>query len=224
MEQTGVPLSDIYKGIGHELKFWKGFVQTKRFIEGWLANVVTPELALDQAEVVEFIKGKLHAGVKVLDVGSGVVSILHGLVPAAQLTAVDPLALLYECIFDYKHYGIKPCICEPVENLASKFAGQFDIVHMRNALDHCQAPDVALQNLFECCRPGGYVIVHGFEDEAIAENWQGFHQYNIRIVDAQLQCHSKAGMIFNISPDVGYERKTLSNGKRWFICILSKQS
>ena len=53
-------------GIYHELSFWKEFVKTKRFLEGWVGKQKTPEL---NQEVADFILSVPHESV--LDVGSG---------------------------------------------------------------------------------------------------------------------------------------------------------
>jgi ubiquinone/menaquinone biosynthesis C-methylase UbiE len=206
------------KGIGHELKFWKGFVQTNRFLSDWVGKIVTPELAIDQAEVVVAIQRKLTKNTKVLDLGSGVVSILNGLVPANQLTAADPLGELYECIFDYNQYKLSPPVPFPAEELPQEWTGTFDIVHMRNALDHSQNPMKVLENIFRVKKTGGIVIIHGFCNEAIQEKWQGFHQWNISldengdliIVDANNKKETILNKTFS-------HTKKISIGREWFI-------
>ena len=83
-------LSAIY----HELNFWKSFVKTERFLKGWVANIKTPEL---HQETADFILSVPHK--KVLDVGSGVVSILNGLVPVLSFDPLDCNFITYElCI------------------------------------------------------------------------------------------------------------------------------
>jgi hypothetical protein len=52
METTGKKQYGLPEGVGHELKFWKQFVKTKRFLEGWVANVKTPELDNDVANFI----------------------------------------------------------------------------------------------------------------------------------------------------------------------------
>jgi len=91
------------KAIEHELNFWKGFVQTERFLVGWCGHHKTPEL---REQVADFILSVPHH--KVLDVGSGVVSILNGLIPKENITTADPLGDHYKTIFDYQSHGMKP--------------------------------------------------------------------------------------------------------------------
>lgn len=195
-------------GIHHELLFWSGFVKTKRFLTGWVGNQKTPEL---NEIVAEFILSKPHE--KVLDVGSGVVSILNGLVP---VTAADPLGDLYRLVFDYNAYGLKSPLPYPAEELP--FNGEFDIVHCSNALDHSQNPILAYHKLCKSVKVGGYVIVQGFANEGTFENWQGFHQHDISVENDTLLLKNQKGDISVI--DTGSDYSFLcGNEKTWFVWI-----
>lgn len=160
-------------GIYHELAFWQQFVKTDRFLKGWVGKVKTPEL---NQEVADFIKSVPHE--TVLDVGSGVCSILNGLV---NVTPCDPLGDLYKLVFDFERYKLKAPLPIPAEEL--NFKNEFDIVHISNALDHTQDPRKALDYLLQAVKPEGYLIVQGFFNEATHENWQGFHQWDISLDD-----------------------------------------
>jgi len=163
------------KGADHELSFWKQFVQSDRFINGWLSNAKTPEL---NDLVYMFLLGQPSA--KVLDCGSGVVSILHGTVKRGNLHSYDLLGDEYEKIFDYKKIGIdlKPIAigCEDINTVDF-----YDVVHISNALDHTQDPQAAYNAMYRAVKPGGFLIIQGFVNEGTHEEWTGFHQYNIDI-------------------------------------------
>lgn len=211
-------------GVAHELKFWAGFVKTERFLKGWVADCVTPEL---NHKVYDFIHGMLTQSperdkVKVLDVGSGVVSILNGLVPKKNLTAVDPLGELYEIVFDYGQHGIKSPLPVPAEEM--KYLEEFDIVHISNALDHTQNPKAAFDRLLEATKPGGFLIIQGFENEATYEKWQGFHQWNIYIDGNKdgLAIEGKDGLHAAIRNPYFADVTTFENNKSWFIFIVKK--
>ena len=90
------------QGTQQELDFWKGFVKTERFLNGWVAKRKTPEL---NEFVAHFIQQHDHA--KILDCGSGVVSILNGLCDDAELVATDLLAEQYAKIFQIIFYLMK---------------------------------------------------------------------------------------------------------------------
>lgn len=204
------------KAVSHELAFWTEFVKTKQF-KTWIADVPTPELAAGQPEVVALIKA-LPAGAAVLDVGSGAVSILNGL--RVNVLATDPLADLYACIFDYQAHRITKPMAVAAEDL--KFENAFDVVHMRNALDHTQDPQAVIDNLIRACKPGGHVIVHGFENEADFEKREGFHQTNISIRNGTLYLNDWPVDLETLEI-VKAEVSTLSTGKKWVTWIAKKK-
>lgn len=195
-------------GIHHELLFWSGFVKTKRFIDGWVGKQKTPEL---NDFVAEFILNKPNE--KVLDVGSGAVSILNGLVP---VTAVDPLGDLYRLVFDYKAHKIDSPLPYPAEELP--FDGEFDIVHCSNAIDHTQNPIFAYHKLCKAVKPGGFVIVQGFANEGTFENWQGFHQNDISVENDTLILKNQQGDISVIDLGSDYH-VSFGTEKTWFVWI-----
>lgn len=200
-------------GIYHELAFWKEFVKTDRFLNGWVKKVQTPELHL---EVAEFVKSVKHD--KVLDVGSGVVSILNGLV---DVTAVDPLGDLYKLVFDYERHKLTAPLAYPAEEIP--FRNEFDIVHISNALDHTQKPVIAYNRLINAVKPGGYLIVQGFENEGTFENWAGFHQNDLWIDDNKLRLDTKGGFVEYIDFDPHFVKIKPLGEKNWFIWIAKNE-
>lgn len=208
-------------GIAHELGFWKGFVQTDRFIKGWVADIPTPELP---DPVKQFIHYNAPPNAKVLDVGSGVVSILNGLRKDIQLTAADPLGGLYALIFDYKRHRIAPPMPVPAEEL--DMPDTFDLVHCSNAIDHTQDPMLALWSLLNAVKPGGWLIVQGFSNEGSYENWQGFHQWNIDVnEEGYISIHNQQGFVSLFPHQATDKLEVILQGteKKWFIFILQKK-
>lgn len=196
--------------IAHELRFWKEFVKTERFLYGWVSNIKTPELNSVVYDFLVSIKPE-----SVLDIGSGACSILKGTVK--NVVATDPLGGLYECIFNYKGHGLKPPLSVSGENLAAIYAPKsFDVCHISNALDHCQDPVKVLTNMVKIAKK--YVIVQGFVNEADFEKHDGFHQHNIDLVGGKL-------VINGIEFKSGYkviksEKMKLNSGKEWIIWIV----
>ena len=199
-------------GIYHELAFWQQFVKTDRFLSGWVKKVKTPELNQEVADFILSVKND-----SVLDVGSGVCSLLNGLV---NVTACDPLGDLYRLIFDYERHKLTPPLAIPAEYL--KYSNEFDIVHISNALDHCQNPGDALDRLIEAVKPGGYLIVQGFCNEAEHENWQGFHQFNLDLTESGiLRIKGKVGELATLFTTHMYKKIDIGN-KQWFYWIVKK--
>lgn len=195
--------------VADELRFWKRFVNTSRFRE-WESLRVTPEL---NPFARDFIKANVKPGDKVLDCGSGVVSILRGLV---DVVAVDPLGDLYGLI--YKYNKIPQPLPIAAEDIT--FENEFKIAHMSNALDHSGNPELVLNNLLRACVKGGFVMIQSFENEATYENNRGFHQWNITLMDDWLEVN---GRVLKIDARVVVARKeTLNTGKNWIIWIAEK--
>lgn len=165
----------------HELDFWKGFIKTDRFLNGWVANTPTPEL---HQFVKDFFIERCPMGGTVLDIGSGVVSILHGLNLGLLIIACDLLAEEYKEIFNYELHKIHPAY--PIAGEELEFNAEFDFVHCSNALDHTTDPQLVFDNMVRALKPNGYIIVQGFENEAEHEKYQGMHQHNLRVEDEKL--------------------------------------
>lgn len=210
------------EAIEHELNFWRGFVKDKRFIEGWVGDCKTPDLV---QSVADFIKETLPPGGSVLDAGSGVVSILNGTVPNDQLIYCDPLAMYYREIFNYDRYSLRKPYPIAGEELIN-YDWKFDIVHISNALDHTQDPRKAFEGLLHVTKPGGHLIVQGFENEADAENWEGFHQWNLSIDGSHILVRGK-DRVFHLSGAFDVVKlepiPRRHMGKTWFIYIVQKK-
>lgn len=167
-------------GIAHELGFWMWFTKTDRFLNNWWNSERNPELE-------SFVQQLIKPGDRVLDVGSGPVSILKG--TTDNLIACDPLGGLYALILDYSdHEMVIPVAAENLRDFYDE--NSFDVVHMRNAIDHSQNPKVAWETMKEVCKVGGRIIVHGFENEADHEKGQGFHRWNFTVREDLLICTS----------------------------------
>lgn len=204
------------KGSDHELSFWKDFVKSDRFINGWLPDRKTPEL---NDLVYMFLLGQPEA--KVLDCGSGVVSILHGTVKPGNLTSADLLGHQYNEIFDYAKHGLVMPLPRACEDLT--FKDMYDVVHISNAIDHVQQPQEAYEGLFNAIKPGGFLIVQGFVNEATHEDWSGFHQYNADLLpNGSFILRGKDGIALIIEEPYFSVKTTFDNGREWVIFIKRK--
>jgi hypothetical protein len=65
-------------------------------------------------------------------------------------------------------------------------AESFDIVAIRNALDHSINPILGLYNMLSVCKIGGLILLEHAENEAQHENYIGLHQWNITKKDEDL--------------------------------------
>lgn len=211
------------EAVAYELQFWKEFVKTERFLEDWCSNKKTGELHQEVYDFIQAIPDYRYK--KAMDIGSGAVSILKGTLPGDNITTTDALACLYKIIFDYRERGIKPPLTFCGEELDKYFHEEFDIVHCSNAIDHTQEPIKVFQNMMHVCRKGGYVIVQGFENEAVCENWSGFHQWNFAMTaGGSVYYTDKNGNSKSFQGEVVFHKRkeNVYKGKTWFICIWKK--
>lgn len=212
------------KSVEHEMGFWRQFVRTPRF-QQWVAPITTPELNKHvQAMLRMYLSMRTQKkAATVLDVGSGPVSILNGFAPGnLDITTCDPLSEHYQSIFDYNKYEITPPLPYPAEEA---FQGKtYDVVHISNALDHTVDPAKSLVDLVQCVKEGGYLIVQGFTNEATHENYRGFHQHNLCLIDGQLSISGLLVDSRHLNCHLVFADQDLiqATGREWFIWVLRK--
>ena len=173
-------------GFAHEIEFWKWFVKSDRFLNNWVFPEQNPEIRANHPDVAkcfdDFAAGwNEDHPIMILDVGSGALPWIKGILGTKGLVIpCDPLADEYQKIFDYDKFSEDAPIKAFAEDLPFD-DNSFDIVHCSNALDHTQNPYKAILEMERVCRPGGMILIQGFENEAIHEDWKGLHQWNISI-------------------------------------------
>lgn len=122
---------------------------------------------------------------RVLDVGSGPLSMLAFGAEQRLLSlwCVDPLSDVYHRLllrhgFDL-HYPLIKCTGEHL----STFFGEdvFDLVWMRNAIDHTQDPETVFKELVKVLAPGGYLVLQMWCREGTAEGFNGLHIHDFTL-------------------------------------------
>lgn len=181
-----------------EIAYWDKELSLKGDYASNILARLTPEKMIDEYPTLfEKYRGKIsRTGAKVLDVGSGPLSLLaYGYYQKLyELDCVDPLADKYlELLakYDYRiDYRLIQC---PGETLSTVFAeNAYDIVWMHNALDHSQDPEIVVKELAKVLRPGGYLCIAGWANEGTAEGFLGLHQNDLRLVGGRLHLSTKA--------------------------------
>lgn len=169
-------------GIYNEIFFWKNYMESGggRFKRGFASVVEKNKKFLLEDDLSFFgVRDKINF----IDVGSGPFSRCGFVTEKAKLScvSVDPLADIYTILKEKNHlengvnleFGF-------VELLDKKFSeNTFDFVHMSNALDHSFNPILGIAQLLYICKIGGKVILRHNENEAEAEQYDGFHQWNL---------------------------------------------
>ena len=174
-------------GIEHEVKFWDKYFKTKGL--DWPEDYqqrLDPTLPLSDYHR-QFIDPLPVNPVRILDVGAGPLTVLGKVHPTKHLEIIptDALANHYDRLFE--KYSVIPPVrtqLSKAEDLTQLFPeSSFDFINAQNCIDHSEDPVRAIQDMVKLVKPGCYVaMLHG-ENEAEAENYLGFHQWNFTIRD-----------------------------------------
>jgi SAM-dependent methyltransferase len=170
-------------GKGPEVGFWEHYLRTKgsKWPEEFESNL-NPEQPL-QEHVTRLIDAPPGAEVSILDAGAGPLSQVGKRWEGrkVKLTAVDPLADEYDRILT--EVGIVPPVRTQrgeVEQLTELFpTNHFDLVHMRNALDHSYDPLRGIWQMLAVVKPGCCVLLLHHANEAEGAGYEGLHQWNL---------------------------------------------
>lgn len=133
--------------------------------------------------------------VRLLDVGAGPATQLGKiwLERDVRITAIDPLADDYSDLLDAA--GVIPPVRTRLghgEKLAERFAPDtFDLAVAINALDHSYDPVRVIAGMVEVVKPGAWVWLTHYINEAEQEHYEGLHQWNFCLDDEQFVIWNK---------------------------------
>ena len=135
--------------------------------------------------LIEDVHRRTGGAPKVADVGSGPLSQLAegAEVGRIDLTAIDPLGDVYLKLLRKYRYRINyPLVTCTGEGLTTAFpSSTFDIVWMRNAIDHAVEPALVFRNLVSILKPSGYLVLSLFSREGTAEHFHGLHRNDMYV-------------------------------------------
>jgi SAM-dependent methyltransferase len=208
-----------------ELKFWRDTCNSERFINSFCKEAPNPEFNIEVAMFLKDLASEVNKNgevLSILDVGSGPVSMLSRSFVDQQvkLVAVDPLADKYYGLWDnpHKHEVVLPIACDG-ERLSEKFGEKrFDVIHIRNALDHVIHPITVIEEMIKTTKHGGYIVIHGFENEADRMRWTGFHQWNLKLEKDDLIIDGKRGAHYSM---LGHFENSLRVLRSWRTTLAS---
>jgi len=140
---------------------------------------------------------------KLLEVGSCPVSMLAWGIKKNlfQITAIDPLADIYEGIMKAYNYDypVKPINGYGEKLLQVVAKNSFDLVYSSNALDHARSPERCVENMVEALKKKGIICLEGFINEGSKHFFSGLHQYNLEPIDGHLFCSDKRKKMKNLT-------------------------
>lgn len=214
-------------GKDFELDFWKKWVGN----EGgeWpdeFNERIDPRFKL-QSYITKHLDADASQA-RILDVGAGPLTILGKVWPGHEikLTAVDALGKQYASMLARK--GLEapvPTETCNTEELTDRFSlDEFDLVHVRNALDHGFDPMLGIAQMLSVVRKGGFVAMYHFANEAETARYGGFHQWNFKVQDRDLviwnrQENQKVGPRFR---DVAEIVEISPDGDDWTCLVMKK--
>lgn len=177
------------KGIPYEIKFWKSYYSHPKSLARLFSwSDYGNKCRLDGFDIQGFMSQSGPSPL-MLDVGCALSYVLGTEFdnPGAELHLVDPLARFYNRILDRSNVSRKR-LCEGMIELLSTIyqPSSVDVVHVRNALDHCANPMLGLLESLQVLRTGGVLYLHHHINEAVRESYNGFHQFNIDCREGRL--------------------------------------
>jgi SAM-dependent methyltransferase len=165
------PSSDPWRArLEGELRWWRTFLGERLQDDPEYRERFDPDRQL-QPHVARLLpQDRAPREIRILDCAAGPVSALGRVWRGAhvQLVAVDVLAEPYRQTLE--RLDLRPPVPSgpgTVEDLDGMFAeASFDLVYMRNALDHCRDPALALEQMLKVARPGGAVLIEHYNEDA----------------------------------------------------------
>lgn len=170
-------------GIDYEINFWDNWLKTRgdRWPEDYIKRLKSKQKISNY--LIPYIrKIKNTQSIKIMDVGAGPLTNIGNYLEGytLEITATDPLANQYNQLLD-KYKIIPPIRTQfaEVENLSSLYSqNTFDLVHMRNALDHSCDPIKGIREMLALVKKNHFIVLFHSVNEAENGNYVGFHQWN----------------------------------------------
>lgn len=186
--------------VASELEFWNSWFKTKGL--HWPEDY---RFRLDRnTELQEWIKHFVieTKGTKILDVGSGPLTVLGKNFNREPLniTCCDALGDSYQLLLTEYAIDVQrelwPVACD-MEAISEQFeANSFDLVHAQNCVDHSYDPMMAIHEMITVCKTKGIVLLRHEENEAEREGYSGLHQWNFVLENGEFGIKSKYGIQF----------------------------
>lgn len=198
MDRTDENIRRWLLGIPYEVAFWRSYYgnrRRRRDLFSW--SLYDKECDLDGFDAAAYVASLGHEPV-IMDLGCALSYAFGNRFGGRPMPVlyVDPLAPFYNRIL--RRYRIdRPRITYgAVENLSASFApDSVDLIHVRNALDHCANPMQGILQCLACLRPGGVLYLNHFRNEACREAYRGFHQFNLNEEGGRLILWNKSARI-----------------------------
>lgn len=218
MENYDVSLPEDWKeGVVEELMWWWLWINKKRSegtLEAWGTLRSNPF-------PFESYVGKFKAEQKLrcLNIGCGPRPNMGEKTSHADLEIInmDPLASAYNSMMSFLNApGGGDVVFGAVEIVDQLDLGKFNFIAAKNCLDHAYAVPEGLRKLISILGDSGVILLEHYENEAEAQGYDGFHKWNIEIVDDHMRIWSQnSSEIFphkDYGLELNYKRKMSVKG------------
>ena len=178
-------------GVVEEIQWWWTWINTLRRqgkLPTW-AHIRERPFPFE-ADVATFPEG---AKLRCLNIGCGPRSDL-GEISSREIEFVhmDPLARAYNKLMGFLDApGGGDVVFGAVEFLDKLDVGQFEVISAKNCLDHAYDVPKGLRQMIDRLSPKGMISLAHYENEAEAQNYLGFHKWNIELQDGCIHMWSK---------------------------------
>ncbi|MEO9824317.1 MAG: methyltransferase domain-containing protein [Paracoccaceae bacterium] len=131
-----------------------------------------------------------------------------------EIIHMDPLASAYNRLMDFLDApGGGDVVFGAVEILDQLDTGKFHFIAAKNCLDHAYDVPGGLRQMIDVLEDRGVIALEHYENEAEAQNYLGFHKWNIEIVEGQIHIWSRSvSEVFDHSAygfELSYEKKVV---------------
>lgn len=187
----GMDLASLYARLNRRLGlllerwFWRRCLASGgRGHETWYELALAPRKELSPFHR-QFVDALPERQVRVLEVGSGPITVLGTRHPFKEITVVatDVLAPQYARMLARRGI-VAPVttVWADAERLAETFpASSFDYVTANNCIDHCENPVRAIEHMLTVVKPGHSVSLRHRENEGLHQRYLGLHQWNFAL-------------------------------------------
>ena len=174
-------------GIPYEIAFWKGVYFSKKRRERLFQwSRYNDEIQLANFDVKQFLSQQENPNI--VDVGCGM-SFCNGNKLNGELLNVcylDPLASFFNKIINEKKLDLPKITLGFIEYLSAFVPNKASLIIVQNTLDHSNNPLKGILECIESLEIGAVLYLRHKPNEAEAENYRGFHQYNISLENNEM--------------------------------------
>jgi hypothetical protein len=176
-------------GVVEEIQWWWTHINTLRRqgkLDAWAGFRGKPfPFEADLADV--------PGALRVLNIGCGPRSLMgEATAREVEFVHMDPLAAAYNRMMAFLDApGGGDVVFGAVELLEQLDVGRFHAIAAKNCLDHAYDVPAGLRQMIGCLEERGLILLGHYENEAEAQGYAGFHQWNIEVREGRIHVWSK---------------------------------